>query len=61
MGNPSLVIAGDFELFFSLFLSFIYSSYTYLSIILHTFHPEVKPVRADEVTTNQMYATTRGQ
>ena len=37
------VIAGDFELFFSLFLSFIYSSYTYPSIILHTFHPEVKP------------------
>ena len=41
--NMDVVIAGDFELFFSLFLSFIYSPYTYPSIILHTFHPEVKP------------------
>jgi len=43
VGAEAIVIAGDFELFFSLFLSFIYSSYTYPFIILHTFHPEVKP------------------
>jgi len=43
LNQLNAVIASDFELFFLLFLSFIYSSYTYPSIILHTFHPEVKP------------------